>query len=290
MKIFEKKNSLKRHLEISRRNNRSIGFVPTMGALHAGHLALIERAKKENDLVVCSIFVNPTQFNNKEDLKKYPRTLKTDIKKLESVDCDILFIPNEDEMYPANTQTKTAGSEERGGTINFGKLDKILEGKFRPGHFKGVAIVVDKFFRIVEPDRAYFGEKDYQQLLIIKKMVEILKQNVRIIPCPTFREKDGLAMSSRNMRLTGEQRMAAPFIYKTLQKIKTLRKTLPPKKIIDRVKKEFLSNKDFKLEYFEIADAGTLDALKEWTNKQKAIACIAVYLGNIRLIDNIKLQ
>lgn len=282
MKIFEKTEDLKRYLDLFRKKKKSIGFVPTMGALHIGHLSLVKRAKKENGLVVCSIFVNPTQFNNKEDLKKYPRTIKNDIKMLESVKCDVLFAPDEKEIYPRNAPDNTI-------EIDFGKLEKVMEGKFRPGHFKGVAIVVNKLFRIVEPDKAYFGEKDYQQLLIIKRMVELLKQRVKIIACPTMREKDGLAMSSRNMRLTPGERREATFIYNILKTVKEITNEFPLEKIKIWVKNKFSANKNFKLEYFEIADSASLKPLKKWSDSEEAVACIAAYLGNVRLIDNIKL-
>ena len=254
-----------------------------MGALHEGHLALIKKAKKENDLVVCSIFVNPTQFNNKEDLAKYPRDLKKDIEFLESVNCDILFVPNEKEMYPEDEKEKLL-------KLDFGNLDKIMEGKFRPGHFIGVATIVNKLFRIVEPDKAYFGEKDYQQLIIIKKMVEKLKQPIQIIPCSIKREKDGLAMSSRNARLTKEERKAAPFIYMLLKEAEKFYPVLSPSKIKNLVEKRFSENKNFILEYFEIVDSSTLISLNKWEKMQNPIACIAAHLGKVRLIDNIKMQ
>lgn len=283
MKVFEKKEELKRYLDTFRKKKKSIGFVPTMGALHTGHLDLVQRAKKENDFVVCSIFVNPTQFNNKEDLKKYPRTLKTDIKKLESVKCDVLFAPDEKEIYPQNAPDNEI-------EIDFGPLDKVMEGKFRPGHFKGVATVVDKLFKIVEPQKAYFGEKDYQQLLIIKKMVKLLKHRIKIIPCPTMREKNGLAMSSRNMRLSPEEREQAPFIYRILKESKSLAgKNISVRKLKEWAEKQFSANKFFKLEYCEIADADSLAPLKKWGNARRAVFCIAAYLGKVRLIDNIKI-
>lgn len=283
MKIFEKKEDLKRLLDTFSKKKKSIGFVPTMGALHDGHLALVQRAKKENDLVVCSIFVNPTQFNNREDLKKYPRTLKADIRKLESVKCDVLFAPDEKEMYPKNDPEKEL-------EIDFGLLDKVMEGKFRPGHFKGVAMVVNKLFRIVMPQKAYFGEKDYQQLLIIKKMARLLKHRLRIVACATVREKDGLAMSSRNMRLTPEEREQAPFIYRVLKESKSLaRKKNSARKLKEWAGKQFSANNYFKLEYFEIADAASLMPIKKWSDAGRAVICIAAYLGKVRLIDNIKI-
>ncbi len=282
MKIFEKKNDLKKFLQKFREGKKTIGFVPTMGALHNGHLALISRAKKENDIAVCSIFVNPTQFNNKEDLKKYPRTLKKDISLLKKQKCDVLFVPDEKEIYPEND---TSNNLE----IDFGSLDKMMEGKFRPGHFKGVAIVVNKLFKIAMPHKAYFGEKDFQQLAIIKKMTKNLKHNIDIVSCATVREKDGLAMSSRNTRLSIQERKVAPFIYKILKEAKNRVAKFSPYEIKNWAENQFELNKNFRLEYFEISDAETLQAIKKWNKKKSAVACVATYLGNVRLIDNIKI-
>lgn len=282
MKIFEKKEALQSHLGRCRERKLTIGFVPTMGALHLGHLALIKRAKKENNMVVCSIFVNPTQFNNKEDLKKYPRTLSKDIKMLKSAGCDILFTPDEKEMYPAHDDSNMLN-------LDFGKMDQVMEGKFRPRHFKGVATIVNKLFIMVNPQKAYFGEKDYQQLAIIKKMVESIRIPVQIVSCKTVRETDGLAMSSRNLRLTREERKAAPFIYKILKKARSLRKEKTIGDIKKWVQKQFLINQRFTLEYFEISNAISLLPLRKWDEQKKAVACIAAYLGSVRLIDNIEL-
>lgn len=200
MHIFNTISETQQYLKAQQRAGKTIGFVPTMGALHAGHISLIERAKTENDLAVCSIFVNPTQFNNSDDLKKYPRTLERDCEMLRPVGCDVVFAPSAEEMYPSLPQLK----------MDFGTLETIMEGKFRPGHFNGVGIVVSKLFNIVKPDKAYFGLKDLQQVAVIRRMVQELSFDLEIIPCPTLRETDGLAMSSRNTRLSPEARALAP--------------------------------------------------------------------------------
>jgi pantoate--beta-alanine ligase len=206
MLIFNTISEIQHYLKTQQRAGKKIGFVPTMGALHAGHISLIERAKTENDLVVCSIFVNPTQFNNPDDLKKYPRTLELDCKLLLSSGCDVVFAPSAEEMYPNLPHLR----------IDFGTFETVMEGKFRPGHFSGVGIVVSKLFNIVKPVKAYFGQKDLQQVAVIRRMVEELSFDLEIIPCPTWRETDGLAMSSRNSRLSAEARTLAPQIYKAL--------------------------------------------------------------------------
>jgi len=251
-----------------------------MGALHQGHLELIKQAKAENDIVVVSIFVNPIQFNNKEDLLKYPRNFDADAAMLESIGCDVIFHPDVAEIYP----------EPDHSIYDFGMLDKVMEGKFRPGHFNGVAIVVKRLFEIVLPDNAYFGEKDYQQLQVIKALVIQKQIPVNIIACPIVREADGLAMSSRNVRLTAEQREIAPIIYCLLQKAKLEMINFSPSALTEWVIQEFESYRNFRLEYFEIADATTLLPLLNWDDSDAAIACIAVYLGDVRLIDNIKLK
>ena len=210
MQLFSKITEIKEFLSFQKKNSLKIGFVPTMGALHEGHISLLEKAKKENDICVCSIFVNPIQFNNNEDLKKYPRNIESDILYLKSVGCDVLFLPSEEEMYPEPDKT----------IYDFNGLDKYMEGTFRPGHFNGVAVVVKKLFDIVEPNKAYFGEKDFQQLSIIKYLTKALELPVTIVPCTTMRENDGLAMSSRNKLLTPEERNIAPIIYQTLNSAK----------------------------------------------------------------------
>ncbi len=258
---------------------RTIGFVPTMGALHKGHIALIKRAALENDFVVVSIFVNPIQFNNPEDLAKYPRNLEADIQQLEETGCNLVFAPSADEMYPETDLTE----------FDFGQLDKVMEGKFRPGHFNGVAIVVKKLFEIVTPTKAYFGEKDFQQLAIIKKMVSMLQIPVQIIPCPIIRETDGLAMSSRNARLTPEERAEAPVIFKALSNVKENYSWFIPDGVKQLVTGEIQENKYFRVEYVSIVDTETLLPFEEWQDVNHAVVCVAAYIGSVRLIDNIVL-
>ena len=258
--------------------NFTIGFVPTMGALHEGHLSLIRNAKKECNITVASIFVNPIQFNNPTDLENYPRTLENDLNMLEKEGCDFVFAPSTQEMYP----------EPESITIDFGALDKVMEGAFRPGHFKGVAIVVKKLFEIIQPDKAFFGEKDYQQLQIIKELVRQFEIPVEIIGCPIVREKDGLAMSSRNTLLLPDMRKLAPEIYKSLLNAAEKNRSLSPILLKEWVINE-INKKGLKVEYFEISDARTLLPLSDWQDAQEIIGCIAVHAGNVRLIDNIKL-
>lgn len=262
------------------KTKESIGFVPTMGALHEGHLSLVKKAKKENDFVVVSIFVNPTQFDNKEDLDKYPKTLKNDLDLLKTVNCDLVFTPTASEIYQ---QTVKATH------FDFDGLENQMEGKFRKGHFDGVGTIVKKLFEIVTPNKAYFGEKDFQQLQIIKKMVTKNSTPVTIVPCAIYREKDGLAFSSRNARLTKEQRNAAPFIYKTLKEAKNKFGTKNALHIKEWVTNEFKNHPILKLEYFEIADEKTLLPITQKNENENYRGFIAVFAGKIRLIDNIKL-
>jgi pantoate--beta-alanine ligase len=250
-----------------------------MGALHKGHLSLLDYARKENDISSCSIFVNPIQFNNPEDLKKYPRNIEKDLSMLEEKGCDAVLVPSVDEIYPEPDNT----------VYDFGHLDKVMEGKFRPGHFNGVAIVVRRLFEIFEPDRAYFGEKDFQQLVIIQHLVRQLKLNIEIIPCPIIREDDGLAMSSRNVRLNPKQRQKAPVIYQTLLDAKYEAINQPLEKIKEHVRDIINKQGEMKLEYFEIVDTDTLLPVDSMSGGKSSIACIAVYLGDVRLIDNIRL-
>ena len=280
MKVFSGIHDIREYLSKERKSGKSIGFVPTMGALHEGHLSLIRRSIIENRLTVCSIFVNPVQFNNKKDLENYPRTLDHDLKILETAGCDVVFTPKVEEIYP-NGET---GSID----IDFGYLDKILEGKFRPGHFKGVALVVKKLFEIIEPHKAYFGKKDYQQFLVISQIVKKLNLSVVIVPCPTIREPDGLAMSSRNMRLTIGERKIAPLIYEVLSNVKDRSGSIPVKKLKEWAIKKIGKNPAFVVEYIEIADKSTLLPLENWKSKENAIILAAVNLNEIRLIDNIE--
>jgi pantoate--beta-alanine ligase len=264
-----------------RKKGQSIGFVPTMGALHEGHLALIRRSLAENDLTVCSIFVNPIQFNNKEDLSRYLRTLPADARLLEQEGCHLLFAPDSDEMYPKG--------ETEPFSLDFGMLDKVMEGKFRPGHFKGVAIVVKKLFEIVGPGKAYFGKKDFQQLAVISHMVREMKIPVTIVPCETIREADGLAMSSRNMRLTIAERNIAPRIYEVLTRTRDRAGKIPVRELKEWAIKKIQENPAMRVEYFEIGDRESLMPFENWAFKERALAFTAVFLGDVRLIDNIEL-
>lgn len=283
MVVFHTINELQKGIRELNKSNGSIGFVPTMGALHKGHASLIEKCGEENDIIICSIFVNPTQFNDKTDLEKYPRTPEKDIELLKSAGCDILFMPSAEEIYPKN---ETANEPWK--AIDFGMLDKVMEGKHRPGHFTGVAQVVYRLFEIAKPHKAYFGQKDFQQLAIIKHMTTALHLSIEIVPCEIIREKDGLAMSSRNVRLTEEERKIAPKIYELLCKAKEQSKTNSYAEVKEIITKEFNAIAAFGLEYFEIADTKTLLPLTEKTNA--AIACVALKLDNVRLIDNIFLN
>lgn len=281
MEIFSEKQPLKVFLSKLKAQNKSIGFVPTMGALHEGHLSLLKKAKKKNEIVVASIFVNPTQFDNKDDLIKYPKTLENDIMLLKKVNCDVLFNPSVDEIYAKNVSAKK---------FSFDGLEYEMEGKFREGHFNGVGTIVKNLFEIIEPDKAYFGEKDFQQLQIIRNMVKNHKLDVKIKGCPIFRENDGLAMSSRNTRLKSNYRKAAPFIYKILKKAKKKFKTESISKINTWVNQEFRNHPLLKLEYFTIADEKSLKTINEKDPQKNYRAFIAVFAGEIRLIDNIKLK
>ncbi len=277
MRVFEKISETSDFLKTVKAKGLSVGFVPTMGALHRGHISLIEQSLKENDFTVCSIFVNPIQFNKKSDLENYPRETSSDFQKLKLSGCEMVFMPSNDEMYPEPVNTQ----------YDFGQLDKVMEGKHRPGHFNGVAIVVRKLFEIIKPDKAYFGEKDFQQLAIIQYLVKKNNIPVDIVPCTIIRENDGLAMSSRNVRLTPAERKEAPVIFQLLQQAKEKAPSLPVKELIKWVQNEFIKHPSIELEYFEIVDMETLQPVKEWDECKKIIACVAVHLGKIRLIDNI---
>lgn len=279
MQVFQRINDLRSFLDEQKAGGKLTGFVPTMGALHKGHLSLMQKAKAENDLLAVSIFVNPIQFNNPDDLKKYPRDVEADKKLLESVGCDVLFLPSEEEMYPEPVTR----------TYDFGKLATVMEGVFRPGHFNGVAVVVHKLFDIVKPDRAYFGEKDFQQLAIIKKLVETERLPVEIVPCPIIREEDGLAMSSRNALLTPEQRKNAPFIYQKLLEAKRRKDILCVNHLRQMIINLFDANENFRLEYFEIVDDRNLQPVGNWNDSVGTVACVAAWMGEVRLIDNIRI-
>lgn len=271
--------SLREQLKIEREKGRSIGFVPTMGALHGGHLSLIERSLDETSITVCSIFVNPTQFNDPKDLEHYPRTIEADLNLLSKAGCNYVFVPKPEEIYP---------KEEVIPDIDFGNLDKVMEGAYRQGHFKGVVIVVDKLFKIVDPHCAYFGEKDFQQLAIVRAMNHKLKHRIKIIGCITLRESDGLAMSSRNQLLNIQQRKAAPLIYEALQKSTIWINQLTIEEVKAKVVSMINSNPILKVQYFEIVDGDTLESLQSYKNNGQSVrGCIAVLTDGPRLIDNI---
>lgn len=267
-------DELKKTIKKLQKEKKTIGLVPTMGALHAGHYSLLERAHQENDIVVCSIFVNPVQFNNKEDLEKYPRTLDKDIAYIEQV-ADIIFAPTVEEVFP------TPPTEQ----YNFGALATVMEGAYRPGHFNGVGIIVKRLFDWVEPTRAYFGEKDFQQLAIIQEMVRQYNIQIEIVPCPIVREASGLALSSRNARLTEEERTTAAQIHQILE---ASRKCTSLSETQEFVEQAIAQIPDFTLDYFSIADARTLQPISNFSDAESVIGCIAVYIANVRLIDNIK--
>lgn len=277
MELLTTIKEVQQALSADRRNGHSIGFVPTMGALHPGHLSLVERAGQENERVVVSIFVNPTQFNNPSDLKSYPRTLDTDLGLLTTCPCDYVFTPDVTEIYPEPDTRK----------FDFGTLETLMEGHFRPGHFNGVAQVVSKLFEIVKPDNAYFGLKDFQQYSVIKAMCSMLQLPVRIVPCDIVREGDGLAMSSRNSLLTEKHRAAAPQIFSILQEAVSESEFFGPEEIKRRVTAKIDSIPLLQLEYFDIVDEQTLQTITSWEQKFTKIGCIAVFAGSVRLIDNI---
>ena len=281
MKIFNKKLDLQQFLAPFYLEKKAVGLVPTMGALHEGHLSLIQKALSENDIVVVSIFVNPTQFNNAEDLEKYPRNLSGDIKTIERLSQEVvIFAPEISEMYESTPKAIS---------FDFRGLDKVMEGKFREGHCQGVATMVEKLFELVKPTRAYFGEKDYQQILIIKSMLEQRKLPVTLVPCPIIREESGLAMSSRNERLSPEGRKQAAFIYSVLQEAQKLFTTASVAEVEAFVKEQFSQKEGFDLEYFTITKADTLEEITEKDPSESYRAFITVYVEGVRLIDNIAL-
>jgi pantoate--beta-alanine ligase len=277
MKKFQNPEELSLHLRRLRSEGKRLGLVPTMGALHEGHLSLVRTSRKENDITIVTIFVNPLQFNNPGDLKNYPRTLEKDIEKLEGEGCDVLFNPNPDFIY----------SEQPVLSMNFGKLEEVMEGKFRPGHFNGVAIIVAKLFHYCLPDNAYFGLKDLQQFRIISQMVKDLSFPVRLTGCPTYREKDGLAMSSRNLRLDPESREKASLIFQSLLLAKNILWKEGIELTKEKIKDFYEKVPGFTLEYFEIADAETLQPVSEVSKSKEVAFCIAAWIGGVRLIDNL---
>lgn len=282
MDIYHKRAKITPTIEVLKSQNKTIGFVPTMGALHNGHLSLIKKGFEQNDVMAVSIFVNPTQFDNKDDLKKYPRTLDRDIALLKTISGNIIvYAPTVDDIYDTNVVSEH---------FQYDGLEFEMEGKFRQGHFDGVGTIVKRLFEIVKPDNAYFGEKDFQQLRIIQTLVKNYKLPVNIIGCNIHREKDGLAMSSRNERLKPEYRNAAPFIYKTLKAAKKQFGTKSANKVTEWVEQQFAKHNLLKLEYFTIADVQTLKTVNRKSNKKSYRAFIAVFADDIRLIDNIALN
>ncbi len=277
MKVYSDPLSIQKTLSEARAQGLNIGFVPTMGALHQGHLSLVEQAGQECGVVVASIFVNPTQFNDPNDLANYPRTLEADLKMLEEQGCDLVFVPTVETMYP----------EPDNRIFAFGELETVMEGKFRPGHFNGVAQVVSKLFDLVNPDKAFFGQKDFQQLAIIKAMVKQLSLPVEIVPCAIVREPDGLAMSSRNKLLLPEYRKCAPQIYRILSEAKNLAKSHSVAEVKNFVNQEIGNANLLKLEYFELVEELSLKAIQSWDESGIKVGCIAVFAGKVRLIDNL---
>ncbi|MEZ5069429.1 MAG: pantoate--beta-alanine ligase [Bacteroidales bacterium] len=277
MIVLRTKQDLGDHLEKYRLENQSIGFVPTMGALHPGHISLVRRASAENERTVVSIFVNPTQFNDPGDLEKYPRTLDEDLLALQAVNTDVVFVPSVKEMYPE--------PDER--TFDLGGLDRVMEGRQRKGHFNGVAQIVTRLFEAVPAHRAYFGQKDFQQLVIVRHLVRQLGLPLEIVACPIVREADGLAMSSRNVRLDKKARDAAPFIYASLLEAREQARNMAPDDLISWMEQRFKTRPEFTLEYFEIVDDKFLRAIGDWKEPVNKVACIAVQLNGIRLIDNL---
>lgn len=281
MLLFRQIAPLRAYIHQYRSGNKTIGFVPTMGALHAGHVSLVEQSIHENDLTVCSIFVNPTQFNNAEDLAKYPRTLENDILMLEKAGCDVLFHPDGAEMYPDGFVTQQ---------YNWGPVTHSLEGAFRPGHFDGVITIVQKLFEVVTPDKAYFGQKDFQQCAVIERMVTEFDMPVEICIRPTLREADGLALSSRNTRLSAEERQEALLISKALYEIKAHRGNQTVGELVASATGTLGSGSLMKPEYIAIVDRYTLEPLESIDKPGDSVALIASWCGNVRLIDNMILN
>ncbi len=277
MIVYRTQADLVQHLKTWQDQGKTVGLVPTMGALHEGHASLVNRACGENDVVVVTIFVNPTQFNDPSDLENYPRPLDRDLELLQSMQVNIAFTPSVREMYP----------EEDHRTFDLGGLDQVLEGAFRKGHFTGVAQIVSKLFALIRPTRAYFGQKDFQQLVIVRRLVKLLQSNIEIVPCPIVREEDGLAMSSRNALLSEDQRKAAPFIHQTLRMAREKRGAMTPEEIRKWVHSRFQNQPLMSLEYFDIVEDQGLLPVTDWDEPVNKVGCIAVQLGRVRLIDNL---
>ena len=277
MRVVKTISELKSLISGYEQENKTVGLVPTMGALHAGHKSLVDRARKENDIVVVSVFVNPTQFNNKQDLATYPRTEERDCALLEAAGCDVVFMPAVEEVYP----------EPDNRQFDLGAVAEVMEGAHRPGHFNGVAQIVSKLFGFVEPDRAYFGEKDFQQIAVIRKMVQLEGFKLQIVACPIKREDDGLALSSRNVRLTAEQRQLAPNIYRVLKESCNFAKSHTVAETEKFVVDSLNALPQMEVEYYSIVDALTMQPVSDWADADSITGCITVYCGEVRLIDNI---
>lgn len=277
MRVVKTISELKSLISGYKQENKTVGLVPTMGALHAGHKSLVDRARKENDIVVVSVFVNPTQFNNKQDLATYPRTEERDCALLEAAGCDVVFMPAVEEVYP----------EPDNRQFDLGAVAEVMEGAHRPGHFNGVAQIVSKLFGFVEPDRAYFGEKDFQQIAVIRKMVQLEGFKLQIVACPIKREDDGLALSSRNVRLTAEQRQLAPNIYRVLKESCNFAKSHTVAETEKFVVDSLNALPQMEVEYYSIVDALTMQSVSDWADADSITGCITVYCGEVRLIDNI---
>ena len=276
MLIFKTKSDLSSYL--SSLTDSLIGFVPTMGALHNGHLALLRQAKKQSSVVVCSIFVNPTQFDSKEDFNHYPDTLSDDITKLEKINCDILYVPAVSDLYAIDEKAKH---------FNFNGLDNVMEAKFRKGHFDGVATIIEKFFNIIKPHKAYFGQKDLQQLLVVKSLTKQLNLPIEIVSVPTIREENGLAMSSRNKLLNAKQKLVASMLYESLAFCKANKDTLKIRELKTHLEKQFSEQLEVDLEYLEFVDANNLHPITVFKENDNNAVCIGAYVGGVRLIDNI---
>jgi pantoate--beta-alanine ligase len=282
MILYKKAEDLIKWLDVQRQNKKSIGFVPTMGALHNGHISLIDICKKKNSITTCSIFVNPTQFNDVKDYEKYPITIEKDIAMLEAAGCDMLFLPSVKEIYPDGIKPRMH--------YDLGFLEKVFDGEYRPGHFQGVSMVVHRLLEIVMPDNLYLGQKDYQQCMVITRLTELigLENRIHVNVCPTLRESDGLAMSSRNMRLSEEERKIAPIIHQSLNHIKHNLKT-GDTTIVKLEAKLMLEKAGLKVDYIEIADAKNLALVTNWDGQQKLVLLVAAFLNQVRLIDNMVL-
>jgi pantoate--beta-alanine ligase len=279
MILFKKAAELRHWLETQQKNDKKLGFVPTMGALHNGHISLVNYSRRDNDITISSIFINPTQFNDPKDYEKYPITIEKDIMLLEEAGCDVLFLPSVKEMYPDGVQPKMH--------YDLGFLETVFDGKLRPGHYQGVCMVVHRLLGIVLPDNLYLGQKDYQQCMVISRLIEVigLTDKIKVNICPTLREADGLAMSSRNMRLTAEERKIAPTIYQAINLIQKEIQKGDTSVIINKAK-ALLQEKGFRTDYLSLADAKNLSAVDNWDGEQKLVVLVAAFLNEIRLIDN----